>query len=186
MLTVVGSGICRDHLTDRAKKIIERAEVVYGSKKALDNVREFIKGKFKVMKGFSEAEYSEIVEESKRKNVVVVSTGDPMVAGLGTKFHAEVEPGISSVQVALAKLGVDLCDVVVMNAHSKEVNLREIMHFLKFRSVLILANRRFDIKKLGELKVVLLENMCMNERVREGLASEMELSSDYTIIFIRR
>jgi len=80
----------------------------------------------------------------------VLSTGDPMVSGLGTKFKADtVEPGVSSVLVALSRIGKDLCDVVVVKCHAKEC-LNEILKFLTFRPVLALVTRSFDFRELSK------------------------------------
>ncbi len=184
MLWVVGVGVCRGHLTENAKKIIERADVVYGSSRAFE-LADVDDGKRRVLKNFKE--FDEITKEGEMRDVVVLSTGDPMVAGLGRKFRgAMIEPGISSVQVALAKLGVDLTDVVVVDAHARDFDA-SLLELLKYRHLLILADRGFDARKLGNRKVVLLENLCMgDERVRKGFAGSVEVASDYTIIFVER
>ena len=52
-------------------------------------------------------------------DAVVLSTGDPMLAGLG-KTGTAVVPGISSLQVAAARLGIPLTRIVVVDAHAKD------------------------------------------------------------------
>ena len=49
-------------------------------------------------------------------NAVILSTGDPMLAGLGY-LKGEVIPGISSLQIAAARLHIPLSRVVVVVAH---------------------------------------------------------------------
>ena len=185
MLHIVGVGVCKGHLTKREIELIKSADVVYGSSRALKLAEDYILCEKKVMK-YNDTEYRKIEEESKDKNVVVLSTGDPMVSGLGNKFKGLVELGISSVQVALAKLGIDLCDVIVMDAHAnKPENLNEFL--LKFRHLLILADKKFDISIFGDREVYLIENLCMeNERIVCGKAVDLEVKSDYAIIFVRR
>uniref|UniRef100_A0A7C3YQ59 Cobalt-precorrin-7 (C(5))-methyltransferase n=1 Tax=Geoglobus ahangari TaxID=113653 RepID=A0A7C3YQ59_9EURY len=184
MLYIVGVGVCKGHLTERAIELIRNADVIYGSRRALKLAEKYIRSEKRIM-SYNDAEYKRIEEESKNKNVVVLSTGDPMVSGLGCKLNGLIEPGISSVQVALAKLGVDLCDVIVVDAHAKKPeNLNEL---LKFRHLLILADKKFDIKIFGNRKVYLMENLCMeNERIVFGKGSDLEIKSDYAIIFVRR
>ncbi len=184
MLYVVGVGVCKGHLTKRAIELIRNADVVYGSKRALKLAEEYITGEKRIM-GYNDAEYKRIEEEGRYKNVVVLSTGDPMVSGLGVKLRGLIESGISSVQVALAKLGVDLCDVAVVDAHAKKPeNLDEL---LKFRHLLILADKKFDITIFGNREVCLIENLCMkNERIVFGRGVDLEVKSDYAIIFVRR
>jgi len=179
MLHIVGAGICEGHITEVGKKIIEEAEVVYGSKRALKLVEKYINGEKVVLKSFDEEIRREIEKEAEGKNVVVVSTGDPLVSGLGTLFKGVIVPGISSVQVALARLRIDLCDVLVVDAHAKKFELKN-------RHLLILADKRFDVSTFGNREVVILENLCeKDERVIYGFADKIKLRSNYSIIFVK-
>jgi len=179
MLHIVGAGICEGHITEIGKKIIGDADVVYGSKRALKLVRRYIKGEEVVLKRFDEEIRKNIEKEAEKTNVVVVSTGDPLVSGLGTLFDGIVVPGISSVQVALAKLRVDLCDVLVVDAHAKKFEIKN-------RHLLILADKKFDVSMFGHREVIVLENLCeKDERIIYGLADEIKLRSDYSIIFVK-
>jgi cobalt-precorrin-7 (C5)-methyltransferase len=185
MLHIVGVGICRGHLTERAIRLIQNADIVCGSSRALKLAEEHIRGEKWLIKVHSGEEYERLKRESEDRNVVVLSTGDPMVSGLGTKLDGVVEPGISSVQIALSKLGIDLCDVAVVDAHAKKPE--NLMNLLKFRHALILGDKNFDLSIFGGKEVCILENLCMkNERVIVGRADEVEISSNYTIIFVRR
>lgn len=178
MLRIIGVGICDGHLTDRAKAIIEKSEIVYGSERALKLAEKWITGNVGVLRKFNTEIYSRIEREAMEKDIAVLSTGDPMVAGLGKFFmNAEIEPGISSVQVALSKLKLDLCDVLVVNAHGRKFELGE-------RSLLILADKSFDLKALGEKEVVVLEDLCLGGRIRRGLASEMKIESNNSIVYV--
>ena len=183
MLRVVGVGICRGHITERAKRLIEGAEIVYGSKRALELIDEYVRGEIRILRSFDKSVRAEVEREAEKANVIVASTGDPMVSGLGKLFGKEVEPGISSVQVALAKLGVDLCEVVVVDAHAKRFDRIDLLN----RHLLILADRKFDLSIFGDRKVVVLENLCSeNEQILCGFANEITLKSDYSIVFVRR
>ncbi len=178
MLRIIGVGICEGHLTERAKALIEKSEVVYGSERALKLAEKWVRGESRVLKKFGAEIYSQIEKEAMEREVAVLSTGDPMVAGLGKFFrNAEIEPGISSVQVALSKLKVDLCDVMVVNAHGRKFELEK-------RSLLILADKNFDLRLLGDKEVVVLEDLCSKERIKRGLASEMKLDSNNSMIYL--
>ncbi|ADC66404.1 precorrin-6y C5,15-methyltransferase (decarboxylating), CbiE subunit [Ferroglobus placidus DSM 10642] len=180
MLYVVGVGAAKGYLTDRAKEIISKAEVVYGSERAIEYAKEFIRGEIRVLKKFGKDVYEEIEREAKDKKVVVLSTGDPMVSGLGKKINGIVEPGISSVQLALAKLRVDLCEVVVVDSHGKD-SYDEIEKALEFRGkVLVLADKNFDLSKVKG-RVIVLENLGLeDERVGE------DIKSDLAIVYVER
>lgn len=190
MIWVVGAGICRGQITERGKDLLKNADIVYGSRRAFELIDFELKEK-RVLSRFDSSVFEEIAREGKEKEVVVLSTGDPMVAGLGRKFRemgmeVGIEPGISSVQLALAKLKVDLTEVVVVDCHARDFD-SSTLDFLKYRHLLILADRRFDLTKLGDRKIILLENLCMEgESVREGFADSVEIKSDYAIIFVVR
>ncbi len=185
MLYVVGAGICEEQLTKRAIHLIENAEVVYGSKKALENVQNYLRDEceLRVIKTFNLDEYQEIEREGIERKVIVLSTGDPMVSGLGTKIDGEIVSGISSVQVALNRLNLDLTQVIIVKAHNKEPE--KLINLLEFKPLLILADRDFEVSIFGQREVVVLENLCMeNERIRMGIGREMELESDYTLVYV--
>jgi len=186
MLHVVGVGICRGQITRRAAEIIRRADVIFGSRRAFGLAEELVRGEKVIISSFTADVYREIERLSERKEVVVLSTGDPMVSGLGTKFReCHVEPGISSVQEALARLRRDLCEVAVVDAHGRRLG-EEDLELLKHRHLLILADKNFDLRLLRGRRVVILENLCGEERIRKGNAETLEVRSDYTIIFVER
>ncbi len=182
VLSVVGVGLKREHINLEAKKKIENAEYIFGSGRAIDIAKEYISCEFEVIKSFGSDVYRDIERKAEKDEVVVLSTGDPMVAGLGRFFgNAEIIPGISSVQVALAKLKIDLCDVIVVNAHSKEID-----GDFKKRGLLILAKKGVDLNFPHVKEAVVLENLCMsNEKIYKIQTKSFETKSDYTILFLR-
>lgn len=184
MITIVGVGAAEGYLTERAIKEIESAEVVYGSRRAIEIAKKYVKGKAVVIAKFNEEIYRKIAEEGERRKVVVLSTGDPMVSGLGKRLEGEVEPGISSVQLALARLKIDLTEVVVIDGHARDCLDEVLKAFEIGRDALILADSKFDIEKLRKFaNVVVLENLGYeNERICENC----EIKSDLAILFAKR
>lgn len=184
MLSIVGVGICEGQITERASKIIRDAEIVFGSKRALKLASKFIVGKTMELNRFNEEIYREIEKIAQEKNVVVLSTGDPMIAGLGTKLKGYVEPGISSVQMALAKLREDLCNAIVIDAHAK--NAEKEFDLIERRNLIILADKKFDPSIFGNRRVALFEEICGKEKLSIGKAEEIRVTSDYSILFVWR
>ncbi len=181
---IVGVGPSKGYMTEKAVEEIQKADVVYGSKRAFEIAKKYIRGNFVEIKRFSEDVYRAIEKEGRRKRVVVLSTGDPMVVGLGKRIKGNVIPGISSIQLALAKLGVDLTEVVVIDGHAKDC-IEEVRKAFEIgRYALILADSRFNIEKLREFAdVIVLENLGYeNERICEGC----EIKSDLVILFAKR
>ncbi len=178
MLFVVGVGLKKEHLTDEAKKVISKAKKVYGSVKAIKIAEDWINGEKILMRKFNEETYREIEREGKEMDIAVLSTGDPMVAGLGKFFKsAKVIPGISSVQVALGKIKVDLCDVTVFNAHSMEPD------YSKEKNILILAKKGVKLDFNGK-KMTVLENLEDEREKIYEVHDFFETKSDYTIVFV--
>lgn len=182
MLNIVGVGVCEGQITERASRLISQAEVVFGSRRALNLASKFIANEFFEITKFENRVYREIESIAESKNVVVLSTGDPMVAGLGNKLKGNVEPGISSVQMALAKLKEDLCNTVVIDAHAKSAE--NDLELIEKRNLLILADRNFDLSLLGKRSIALIEDICGNERISFGRAEELKITSDYSIVFV--
>jgi cobalt-precorrin-7 (C5)-methyltransferase len=183
MIRIVGVGVTDGHITERAKKIIEDAEVVYGSERAIKLAEKCIKGEKVILRKFSSDVYESINNE--KRKVVVLSTGDPMVTGLGRRIEGVVEPGISSVQLALARLKVDLTEVIVMDSHGKN-SYESIEEVLKFRDVLILADSSFDLSFLGGREITILENLGLeNEIIQTGKACELKIRSELVIIYVK-
>ena len=195
-ITVVGVGPANGFLTERAIEIISRAEVVFGSRRALELASKHIRGDRVELTRFDEGEIGMILKAGEERKVVVLSTGDPMVSGLGKLVKGSVEPGISSVQLALARLGIDLCEVAVVNAHARE-SYSEILRALKFRNrVLVLADRKFNPGRLVELveqelqrvkKLAVLTNLGMeNEEIIEfdGAPKLAGIKSDLAILYV--
>ncbi len=88
MLWFVGLGISGpDSLSDRTKKIISDADVVYFEQftspmknDESQKIREIAKGEFKFAPRWLVEDGTEILDNSKTKNVVMVSYGDPYIA----------------------------------------------------------------------------------------------------------
>jgi cobalt-precorrin-7 (C5)-methyltransferase len=171
-------------MTEKAIEEIQKADVVYGSRRAIEIARKWIRCDVVEIKRFCEDTYRAIEEEGKRRRVVVLSTGDPMVVGLGRKIKGEVVPGISSIQLALAKLGVDLTEVVVIDGHAKDC-IEEVKRAFEIgRNALILADSKFNAGKLKDFAdVIVLENLGYeNERICENC----EIKSDLVLLFAKR
>ena len=113
-MKIVGVGIGPGMVTPEAARTIRQAGLVYGSPRALGLASEHICCEVREIE-----DYGRIHELP--SDAVVLSTGDPNLSGLG-KFAGPddvVIPGISSLQVACARMKVDLAHIVVVNAHGR-------------------------------------------------------------------
>ncbi len=114
-MKIVGVGAGPDLLTQEAISAIERAEIIFGSKRAIELARKHIKCEAR--------EISDYTLKSLPENAVVLSTGDPMLSGLGkyAREGDEIVQGISSLQLACAKLRLYIGNLAVISAHSRDI-----------------------------------------------------------------
>jgi cobalt-precorrin-7 (C5)-methyltransferase len=103
------------------------------------------------------------------KEAVLLSTGDPMLAGLG-QYGSEVVPGISSMQLAFARLRLPMVRAVVVDAHGRDQGsaIEEATgEVVRGKIPFMLVDPEFDIKALGSAllhaglgcKIVTLEDL---------------------------
>ncbi len=152
-MKIVGVGAGPGMLTQEAIKAIEDARVVYGSPRALELARDYIKVQPVVL-----ATYDLDVED----DACILSTGDPMLSGLGKKASrgSQVISGVSSLQLACAREMIDISDVVAINTHGKDADQAEktLENALCFkRAIFVVADSRFDV---GDICAHLTEKGC--------------------------
>jgi cobalt-precorrin-7 (C5)-methyltransferase len=120
--------------------------------------------------------------------VVLLATGDPGIASLARpairrfgRDNCEVIPGISSVQVAFARLGLDWQDARIITAHSRnpQVSMPDLR---KTEKIAILGGRPEAISWTAQLiaelgggrRVFLCEELTLpGEQIREVGADEL-------------
>ena len=144
-MKIVGVGCGPGMLTEEAIRVIASATSVYGSDRAIELARAHIPESCDVRSIDDFKNLSHLPEDA-----VILSTGDPMLAGLGY-LSGEVIPGISSLQVAAARLRIPLARVAVVVAHGKghEKGMQETLLELKRgKIVFLLADPKFDVTEL--------------------------------------
>lgn len=127
-LYLVGTGPgSSDYLTEAAIKASESVDVLVGSQRALDLFPDF-SGETLLLKARNMDEMMKksvsLVEDG--KNVAILSTGDPGFSGvlkpimnIRDDLDLEVVPGISSLQLAAARLQISWDDVNLITLHGK-------------------------------------------------------------------
>jgi len=163
-MKIVGVGCGPGMLTEQAIREISRATRIYGSDRAIDLAHSHISPDC-VVKTIDDFKQLRTLPE----NAVVLSTGDPMLAGLGY-LNGDIIPGISSFQLAAARLRIPLSRMSVVVAHGMghEKGREETLEELKRgKIVFLLADPKFDVQKLYEdlrvlclpLTIALCENL---------------------------
>lgn len=172
-MKIIGVGCGPGMLTEQAIREISRASLIYGSDRAIELARSYISSDC-IVKTIDD--YKNLHGVS--YDSVILSTGDPMLAGLGY-LPGEVIPGISSLQVATARLHIPVSHVTVVVAHGKghKKGIQETVDELKRKKIVfLLADPKFNVKELytelsalDPVKIALLENLGYpQENIRIG------------------
>jgi len=172
-MKIIGVGVSKGMLTEEAISAIKSARIIYGSKRAIAIAS------FHIQSETHEIDFKHLDEIP--DDAVILSTGDPMLSGLGTLLEGEVIPGISSLQLACARLKIDLTSITAITAHgrdieeSKRIILDKIMR--KRRLFILPDPKRFGSVEIAEmllkagyeLPAIVLENLGYeNERIIHG------------------
>ncbi|MFA6362855.1 cobalt-precorrin-7 (C(5))-methyltransferase [Methanoregula sp.] len=191
-MKIVGVGCGPGMLTEQAAQAIKSARSIYGSGRAIELVQKIIPKNCTVRSISDYRNLSQLPE-----NAVVLSTGDPMLAGLGY-LQGEVVPGISSLQVAAARLHIPLSRIVVIVAHGRghEKAMQETVEEIRREKIVFLiADPKFDVtelyRRLGVMglsvpvKIAVCENLGYPEEritVDDLLAPPMPFADLYSLV----
>ena len=150
----IGPG-AREYVVPKALKAIENAQGLVGGSRALaDFAREgqktfAIKADIKTVMNF-------IGEELKQNDVVVMVSGDPgyysLLSSLRKNFSIEqikVIPGLSSMQVAFAKIALPWQEASLLSFHGR-VPKDEDLVYVKGRIIGMLTDNKFNSGRIAE------------------------------------
>src|SRR5574337_1729626 len=134
MIYVIGIGLKgRESLGKRPLKLIEKATLVAGGRRLLDEFPDSKARKFAIGSDLDGLAF-EIRREVKRKgSVVVLATGDPLLYGAASfiikkfgKSNVEVIPNVSTVQEAFARIKEEMNGVKVLSGHGRNKTPEEV------------------------------------------------------------
>jgi cobalt-precorrin-7 (C5)-methyltransferase len=167
-MKVIGVGCGPGLLTEQAIKELKKARFAYGSERAIELARAYLPKSCAVR---SIDDYKKL--PALPDHAVILSTGDPMLAGLGY-LRGEVVPGISSLQIAVARLHIPLSRISVVVAHGRghEQGMQDtIDEIRRDKIVFLLADPKFNVPDLYSrlaalsvpLQIAVLENLAYRE-----------------------
>lgn len=177
-MKIIGVGAGPDLLTKEAIRAIENATIIFGSQRAIELAKEHITCQPSVLEDYTLGNLPE--------NAVVLSTGDPMLSGLGkyAKTGDEIIPGISSLQLACARLCLEIDTIAVITAHSRDsgmVKERLLLEIQNGKNVFLLPDPSFGVKDIAGFlrkegfskKISICEKLGYpDERIVSGTADE--------------
>ena len=180
-MKIVGTGCGPGMLTEEAIRAIKGATKVYGSGRAIAMVQAFLGEGCDVEVLRDYRNLGDLPPDS-----VLLSTGDPMLAGLGN-LTGEVIPGISSLQVAAARLHVPLAGIVIVLAHGRdhdEAVIETMNELSRGKVVFLVADPGFDVPGLAmslvsgykNVRIALCEDLGYpDEQIRTGSCEDPPL-----------
>ena len=201
-LYIVGIGPgSKDYLTAAALNAVQKSDVVFGSKRAL-NLFDIDSPKIHLnAKKIKESLKNAITRAETDENVSILSTGDPGFSGilkpilnLNSNIEIEVIPGISSIQLCAAKLKIpwDEANIVTMHGKGISENILEIIN--NGKPSIILPNFKitdlthFLIEKgiSGERKVAVCEKLGYDDEkiVKTSLKDISKMNFSYMSILV--
>lgn len=130
VITVVGVGPGnRDYMIPAALKAVEEAEILVGGQRLLDMFRQPEGQEYFAISNNLQEVVNYISNKREKHRVVVLTSGDPgfygILAHLRRYFKSSdlrVYPGISSVQLACARLSIPWHDARIISCHGRDCN----------------------------------------------------------------
>jgi cobalt-precorrin-7 (C5)-methyltransferase len=123
----IGSGT-EDYLLPVARKEIERSDCLIGGKRALRLFQPLHKEE-RLLEGNFEQVIPFLLKERENKKIAVLVSGDPgLYSFLGTiskvlrKEEYVVIPGVSTVQIAFARIGERWEDAILLSLHGRKMD----------------------------------------------------------------
>ena len=122
---VVGLGMSPADLTQRAREIIQEAQVLVGGRRLLDYFPEHRSMKIPLGKD-PEGSLKQLPALAETKRVVVLASGDPNFYGVGPLVvrvlgaeHVVIHPNLTAIQTACARLQMPWQDATVISLHGR-------------------------------------------------------------------
>jgi|TARA_B100002003_G_scaffold149671_1_gene138725 precorrin-6y C5,15-methyltransferase (decarboxylating) CbiE subunit len=184
-IIIVGCGPgSKKFMTGQVSQYVKDADVLVGSRRLLSLFAGAEAVKYTLNRNYKQL-ITRIISLSRNKSVVVLVSGDPgffsyakLIVDKAGIENCEVIPGISSVQLAFARIGRTWNDACFMSLHGQTGRLPALIRRVKehekvavltdnSNSVKLIARRLLD-EGLKERKVYVCENLSLDkERIRE-------------------
>lgn len=159
-LYVVGIGPgSPEYLTFKAKQTVESADILVGSRRALELFTDAEGEKFELgVVNMDEMLHLAVKKARQGSSVALLSTGDPGFSGilnpilkLVGDLDIEVVPGVSSIQTCAAKLQIPWDEANIITMHGKGISEELIKMLKNGKPTIILPNH--TIEEIGNFLI---------------------------------
>lgn len=162
MITIVGCGPGhKSYITQIGIEKINESDALIGSKRLLELFPE-IKAE-RILPGKDYQSLADKIRNLKKRKIVILVSGDPgffslakiLIKKIGIE-NCEVIPGISSVQLAFARIGENWNDARFVSLHGRDEELNNLAQVIKHNGkVAVLTD---DINSPSKIAKILIEN----------------------------
>ena len=156
-IDIIGMDVIDQPLSLQKRQCILDADILIGGTRLLESIL-FYKGEKLTITRNIQSIIDNIKQRlEKNQHIVVLATGDPLLFGIGkTLVHhfgidsINIHPGISAVQVALSRLGLNTSKTIILSRHGahKEDLSKVLCHEI---SVILTSNSHSPIEIINEL-----------------------------------
>ncbi|OHD69499.1 MAG: precorrin-6y C5,15-methyltransferase (decarboxylating) subunit CbiE [Spirochaetes bacterium RBG_16_49_21] len=162
-IVIIGCGPgSREHLTEAARQAMLNADVLIGAGHLIDSLAPPNKECIRFGTDVDEA-LQNISDRLTHGRVAVLVSGDPGISSLAASVirrfgreNCEVVPGISSIQMAFARIGIDWLDARILDAHGS-IPGTSFNELIGCGKLAILAGHRDSAAWIAELGLALGE-----------------------------
>lgn len=134
-VTIIGTGVSPDDLTETQRSIIRAADVLVGGKRLLAPFEALACRRFVIDKNLK-ALGDFLEREMTGQTIVVLASGDPLFFGIGAFLvrrlgadRVRILPNISAVATAFARLGLPWQEARVISLHGRS-HTGQLLHYL--------------------------------------------------------
>ncbi|MDE4077959.1 MAG: precorrin-3B C(17)-methyltransferase [Methanosphaera sp.] len=148
MISLIGIGSKREHMTLKAADRIKEADVIIAYKPYLTHIEDLIEGKEVYRRGMGdEMDRVELAIEKEKegKKVAIISSGDPGIYGMANVYFQiidkysnlefEVIPGVTAATYSASALGAPLHDLAIISLSDLLTPLEEIQRKIKYAAI---------------------------------------------------
>lgn len=149
----------RDYLLKKTEDIIKQSNVLIGGSRALKMFADLDKEKVKITADLEKIK-NYILDNFQNKMISVLVSGDPGLYSLMNYLKRGIDedllkviPGISSMQLAAARVNLNWQDMKVISLHGKDNREKAVKDIKRNRKVGIFTDNRFPPDKIASLLI---------------------------------
>lgn len=204
-IIIVGCGPgSAEYLTPAAMRAVDRAQVLVGAERLLE-LFPSVEAELIIVRAGIDEVIDRIAADAEKKTVAVLVSGDPGIFSLAGRVterfgrdSCEVIPGVSSVQTAFARIGLDWADARIISAHKENPDSGVVGSLRDEEKIAVLAGSLRALRWIADIaeelgrdrRIFVCEDLTLeSEQVRAIDPSDLtglEAGSKTVVLMIKR